>query len=142
MKTRHALSLATAFVVLALLAPSVGRAAGNTSPRVIEILADHDSRFKIGGQPNPVLTIKAGERLLLRITAVRAKERARDGSVHGFVLVRKDGSRVPGWNFLLKPGTQEFAVTAPAEPGEYHVFCTVICSDQHEGMTMKVIVTP
>lgn len=118
------------------------RAADTAGPRVVEILADRDSRYKIDGKAAPVLTLRAGEKLILRITAVRAREMARDGSVHGFVLLRKDGSRVPGWSFLLKPGTQEFAVTAPGEPGEYVVFCTIICSDRHEGMTMRVVVTP
>ena len=43
---------------------------------------------------------------------------------------------------LLKPGTQEFALTAPTEPGEYEVVCTVICSQDHEGMRMKFVVVP
>jgi heme/copper-type cytochrome/quinol oxidase subunit 2 len=37
---------------------------------------------------------------------------------------------------------QEFTVTAPEEPGEYEVVCTVICSGEHEGMNMKFIVLP
>jgi hypothetical protein len=114
-----------------------------SQPRVIEVTADHDSRYKIAGQAKPVITVAAGETLILRITAVRAKTRNRDGSVHGFTLLRaKDHTPVPGWDFLLQPGTQELIVTAPTEPGEYEVVCTVICSGQHEGMNMKVIVQP
>jgi heme/copper-type cytochrome/quinol oxidase subunit 2 len=30
---------------------------------------------------------------------------------------------------------------APDEPGEYVVVCTVICSEDHEGMFMRFVVT-
>jgi len=114
-----------------------------TSPRVIEILADHDSRYKIAGQKRPEITVKPGEDLTLRITAVKAKNHNRDGSIHGFALLRaSDRKLVPGWDLLLKPGVQEFHVTAPAEPGEYVVICTVICSQGHEDMTMRFVVAP
>lgn len=114
-----------------------------TPPRVIEILADHDSRFKIQGQKAPTITAKPGEELTLRITAIKAKNHNRDGSVHGFTLLRaSDRKLVPGWDLLLRPGIQEFNLTAPSEPGEYVVICTVICSQGHEEMTMKFIVEP
>jgi hypothetical protein len=120
-----------------------GLALAQSEPRIIEVTADRDSRYKIAGQARPVITVTAGEPLILRITAIRAKTRNRDGSVHGFTLLRaKDHHPVPGWDFLLQPGTQEFTVTAPTEPGEYEVVCTVICSGQHEGMNMKFIVLP
>jgi heme/copper-type cytochrome/quinol oxidase subunit 2 len=113
------------------------------APLVIEILADHDSRFKMAGQKEPVITVHAGEQVTLRITAVKAKNHNRDGSIHGFSLLRaKDRSRVPGWNFLLKPGAQEFMLNAPSETGEYVVVCTVICSADHEGMHMRFVVVP
>ncbi len=67
----------------------------------------------------------------------------RDGSIHGFTLLHaSDRSKVPDWNLLLRPGTQEFTLTAPAEPGEYVVVCTVICSEDHEGMNMRLVVVP
>jgi len=111
--------------------------------RVIEVLADKDSRYKIEGEKKPEITVKAGEPILLRITARKAKSRNRDGSIHGFSLLRaKDRSRVDGWDLLLKPGTQDFSLTAPDQPGEYVVVCTVICSEEHEGMFMKFVVTP
>jgi heme/copper-type cytochrome/quinol oxidase subunit 2 len=110
---------------------------------VIEVTADHDSRYKIAGERTPEITVKAGEPVLLRITARRAKSWNRDGSIHGFSLLRaKDRTRVEGWDLLLKPGTQEFHLTAPIEPGEYEVVCTVICSEDHEGMHMKFTVLP
>jgi heme/copper-type cytochrome/quinol oxidase subunit 2 len=112
-------------------------------PRVIEVLADKDSRYKISGQKKPEISVKAGEQVLLRITARRAKSWNRDGSIHGFSLLRaKDRSKVDGWDLLLKAGQQEFLMMAPQEPGEYVVVCTVICSPDHEGMSMKFVVTP
>lgn len=111
--------------------------------RVIEITADRDSRYKIAGLRTAEITVKAGEPLLLRITANRATSWNRDGSVHGFTLLRaKDHTRVEGWDLLLKRGKQEFAMTAPREPGDYEVVCTVICSEEHEGMHMKFTVLP
>lgn len=127
---------ALSFALMASFAPPQ-----QTSP-VIEVLADHDSRFKIAGQKIPSITVHAGDIVTLRITAIKAKNRNRDGSIHGFALLRaKDRSRVPDWDFLLKPGVQEFMVKAP-EPGDYVVVCTVICSDNHEGMNMKFTVLP
>lgn len=111
--------------------------------RVIEVTADSDSRYKIAGQRAPEITVKAGEQILLRVTAHRGKSWNRDGSIHGFTLLRaKDRTKVDGWDLLFKPGTQEFQLTAPAEPGEYVVVCTVICSEEHEGMHMKFTVLP
>src|SRR5271163_1636267 len=81
------------------------QAAQVQAPHVIEILADHDSRFKMAGQKEPVITVHAGEQVTLRITAIKAKNHNRDGSIHGFSLLRaKDRSRVPDWDFVLKPG--------------------------------------
>jgi heme/copper-type cytochrome/quinol oxidase subunit 2 len=112
-------------------------------PHVIEVLADSDSRYRIEGQRTPEITVKAGEQVLLRVTARRGKTWNRDGSIHGFSLLRaKDRTRVEDWDLLFKPGKQEFQLTAPAEPGEYIVVCTVICSEDHEGMHMKFTVLP
>jgi len=62
--------------------------------RVIEVLADKDSHFKIAGMSHPEITVKAGEPLLLRISARKGKTWNRDGMVHGFTLLRaKDHSR-------------------------------------------------
>ena len=111
--------------------------------RVIEILADHDSRFRMEGQKQPVLKLRAGEKITLRITAKKAKNVNRDGAIHGFTLLHaKDRSPVPEWDFELKPGAQEFKVMAPNEPGDYIAVCTVVCSEEHEGMNMKVVVLP
>jgi hypothetical protein len=121
-----------------------GWAQNNAPPvRVIEILADHDSRYKMAGMKQPEIAARAGEAMTLRITARKAQNHNRDGSVHGFTLLRaKDRKPVTGWDLLLRPGTQDFNVVAPSEPGEYLVVCTVICSEEHEGMSMKFVVTP
>jgi heme/copper-type cytochrome/quinol oxidase subunit 2 len=130
----------TAALVLWLL-PGVAKS--QKAPRLIEVLADHDSRYKMQGLSKPSITVIANERVHLRITAIRAKNRNRDGSIHGFSLLRpKDHKSVPGWELLLKPGIQEFDLTAPEEPGEYLIVCTVICSEAHDGMNMKFIVEP
>ena len=117
--------------------------AAQSERRVIEIQADHDSRFRMEGQKQPVLKLKAGEEITLRITAKKAKNVNRNGAIHGFTLLHaKDRRPVPEWDFELIPGVQELNVTAPSEPGEYIAVCTVVCSEEHEGMNMKVIVLP
>jgi heme/copper-type cytochrome/quinol oxidase subunit 2 len=114
----------------------------DAQPRVIELTADHDSRYKMAGQRTPEITVRAGEQVLLRVTARKGKSWNRDGSIHVFALLRaKDRSKVEGWDLLFKPGTQEFLLTAP-EPGEYEAVCTIICSEDHEGMHLKVTVLP
>jgi heme/copper-type cytochrome/quinol oxidase subunit 2 len=123
-------------------APMVQAAAAD-APAVVEVLADHDSRYKIAGMKEPVITVHARQQVTLKITAVKAKDHARDGSIHGFSLLRaKDRSHVPGWDFRLRPGVQTLMLKAPDEPGEYIVVCTVICSADHDGMHMKFVVLP
>jgi len=120
-----------------------GAVSAGAQARVIELLADRDSRYKIAGQGIPEITVKAGEQVLLRVTARKGKTWNRDGSIHGFTLLRaKDRTKVEGWSLLFKPGRQEFLLTAPLEPGDYEVVCTVICSEEHEGMHMKFTVLP
>lgn len=137
----------TSVALLVILAgwtvAGIAQAVSAGSPRVIEVLADKDSRFKMPGQSHPEITVKAGEALILRIEARRGKTWNRDGSIHGFTLVHaKDRAKVPGWDLELRAGKQEFVLTAPSQPGEYEVLCTVICSDDHEGMRMKLTVVP
>jgi heme/copper-type cytochrome/quinol oxidase subunit 2 len=129
--------IAAASVFLAMVPRTSAQA------RVIEVTADSDSRYKIAGQHTPEIAVKAGEQILLRVTAHRGKTWNRDGSIHGFTLLRaKDRTKVDGWDLLFKPGAQEFLLTVPKEPGAYEVVCTVICSEDHEGMHMKFTVLP
>ena len=135
----HRIVISSVFTgVLLFLSPLI-----HAQARVIEITADSDSRYKIAGMRTPEITVKPGEQIVLRVTAHKAKSWNRDGSIHGFTLLRaKDRTKVEGWDLLFKPGKQEFSMTAPAEPGEYVVVCTVICSEDHEGMHMKFTVLP
>ena len=110
-------------------------------PRVIELTADHDSRYRLGRQTSPTIEAYAGEPLILRITAKRADQAARDGSIHGLALLDKNSNAVPGWRFFFHAGVQELVVTAPSQPGSYHAVCTIICSDGHEGMGFTLVVT-
>src|ERR1041384_8862171 len=116
----------------------VGTALAQVQPHVIEVVADKDSRYKIAGQSKPEITLKAGEQVTLRITANKGKTWNRDGTIHGFTLLRASNrTKVPGWNFALQQGTQELHLTAPLEPGDYVVVCTLICSKTQENMKMK-----
>jgi len=110
------------------------------TPRVIELTADRDSRYRQGRRASPTIEVFAGEPLILRITAVRAKEVARDGSVHGLALLDNNSNAVAGWRFFLRPGVHDLTVTAPLEPGRYTAVCTVICSDGHDGMSFTLVV--
>jgi len=95
------------------------------------------------GLNKPQITVKAGEPILLRITARKGTSWNRDGSIHGFALLHaSDRSKVPGWDLSLKPGMQEFLMTAPDEAGDYLVVCTVVCGEDHDGMQMKFVVVP
>src|SRR5215471_6577343 len=98
--------LRVGLAVAGLLIASVGAVA---QPRVIELTADHDSRYRIAGQKTSEITVKAGEQILLHVTARKAKSWNRDGSIHGFTLLKaKERTRVEGWDLLFKPGKQEF----------------------------------
>jgi heme/copper-type cytochrome/quinol oxidase subunit 2 len=135
----HRIFVGTVFAAVLLFVASFAGAQAS----VIEVTADSDSRYKIAGMRTPEITVKAGEQILLRVTARKAKSWNRDGSIHGFTLLRaNDRTKVEGWDLLFKPGKQEFQLTAPTEPGEYVVVCTVICSEEHEGMHLKFTVLP
>src|SRR5580698_1098183 len=108
-KVRRMLVWIAAATVLLVALPRASAQA-----HIIELTADSDSRYKIAGQRTPEITVKAGEQILLRVTAHRGKSWNRDGSIHGFSLLRaKDRTRVDGWDLLFKPGKQEFLLTAP-----------------------------
>ena len=105
--------------------------------RLIEIVADGDNRFHVVGEKTPVVRAHPGEHLRLRITAHRGQEMGRDGAVHSLV-VRK--LRAEGWDFRLHEGTQEFAVDAPSQEGEYLAECTVKCGRGHDDMHLRLLV--
>ena len=130
-------------IICLLICASLLSAAQVSAPvaRIIELTADKDSRYRQGSKVSPTIEVSPGENLIFRITAIRAKEVARDGSVHGLALLDKDENVVPGWRFYLHPGMQDLQVTAPLGPGRYTAVCVVICSDMHDGMGFTVIVS-
>ena len=138
MRYRAHLALAV-FVVVAWLAGG-SQILDPAHPRIIELSADKDSRYRQARKIAPTIEATTGESLILRITASRAEQVARDGSVHGLALLDKNSNAVPGWRFFLHPGIQELRVTAPVQPGQYTAVCTVICSDAHEGMYFTLVV--
>ena len=112
---------------------------GPTAGRTIELIADKDNRFKFpDGQKSP-LTLKSGEVVKFRVTSFFGGEKAKDGTVHSFV-VRKLRDKDPAWSVRLKEGVQEFTVTAP-KPGNYLIECTVECGPNHDNMNLKMMVT-
>ena len=64
-------------------------------PRVIELTADKDSRYRQNGKAVHTIEAVAGEALILRVSAVPAKQTARDGSVHGLALLDKQSNAGP-----------------------------------------------
>jgi heme/copper-type cytochrome/quinol oxidase subunit 2 len=107
------------------------------TPRVIRLIADKDNRFRLPDQSTQILKLKAGEDVLLRVTAYPGTERARDGSVHSLVI---RSLRDQGWDVRLKEGAQDIRLTAPAKPGQYLIECTVKCGPGHDDMNLKVVV--
>jgi len=128
-------SVKTLAVTAVLLAGSLAWA---QAPKSYEVLADGDNVFKVPGQKKPVITVKAGQVLKLKIIGKKGAEMAKDGSVHSFTI---NALKDQGWDLPVKEGVNEYTVVAPAEPGEYIVECAVKCGNGHEDMKMKLVVT-
>src|SRR5579871_173600 len=110
--------------VLMTLAFLSGDAAAPAQPaRVVNLIADHNSTFRVDGPNNSELDLIAGEPIILHVEAHKAKSMNRDGSVHGLVLLDSHRKPVPGWELMFKPGVQEVQLTAPDEPGIYEAVC-------------------
>ena len=127
----------TALLLTRLIAISAYAADQTAGQRVIEVMADKDNTFKVPGEKKPILTVKPGEQVVLRITSHFGGEQARDGAQHSFVAKKL---RDQGWDIRLKEGTHDFALTAPQEQGEYLIECTVKCGRGHDDMNMKLVV--
>lgn len=129
---------ATALLMLAGSFASCASSADATSGvRVIEVIADRDNTFKVPGEKKPVILVKPGEAVVLRITSHFGGEQARDAAEHSFVVKRL---RDQGWDIRLKEGTRDYPLVTPYEPGEYLVECTVKCGRGHDDMNMKLVV--
>ncbi len=116
----------------------VGSLVWAQAPKTYEVLADGDNVFKVPGQKKPVITVKAGQVVKLKIIGKKGTEMAKDGSVHSFTI---NALKDQGWDLPVKEGANEYTVVAPAEPGEYVVECAVKCGNGHEDMKMKLVVT-
>jgi heme/copper-type cytochrome/quinol oxidase subunit 2 len=125
-------------MLLGLIASSAFSTGTTGSGRVIEVIADKDNTFKVPGQKKPAITVKPGEQIVLRITSHFGGEQARDGYQHSFVVKKL---RDQGWDIRLKEGTQDYALVAPQQPGEYLIECTVKCGRGHDDMNMKLVVS-
>ena len=110
-----------------------------SAPKTYEIIADKDNTFKVPGQKKPVIMVKAGQVMKLKVTAFKGGEWAKDGSVHSLTI---NSLKDQGWDLPVKEGVNEFTVVAPSAPGEYTIECTVKCGDGHDDMKMKLVVTP
>src|SRR5712691_10779365 len=119
-----------------LMFVSLARAA---DPKVWHIIATKDQTFVVQGEKKPVITVKPGESVHLRITAEKAQRAANDGSVHSFTIKELASE---GWDLRLKPGTEEYTLTAPSKPGEYLVQCMVPCGPGHAEQRMTLVVAP
>lgn len=107
-------------------------------PKTWEVVAGNDNTFKVVGQKKPVITVKAGEVVKLKITSVKGGEVAKDGATHSFTANQiKD----LGWDVRLFEGSKVVTLVAPSEPGEYIIECAVKCGNGHDDMKMKLVVT-
>ena len=139
MKTTRLIAPVILLAVLILVSGRRIVQAADQGPRIIDVTADSDNRFKIPKQKDAVITMKANEVAVLRITSRKGGEwDEKDGAIHTFTI---NALKDKGWNFRLKEGTQKFPVVAPGEPGEYVVECTVKCGKGHDDMKMKLVVT-
>lgn len=125
-------------LLLALIVPSLYLLA--QEPRVIQVTADHDNKFKVPGQKQPAITVKAKEVIKFRVMSHKGTEldEKRPGCVHSFsVKELKD----QGWDVCLKEGMNEFVLVAPSKPGDYKIECLAKCGKGHDDMAMKMTVT-
>ena len=128
-------SMKVVTVTAVLLASSLAWA---QAPKTYEVIADGDNVFKVTGQKKPVITVKAGQVVKLKIIGKKGTEWAKDGSVHSFTI---NALKDQGWDLQVKEGVNEYTVVAPTEPGEYVIECAIKCGNGHEDMKMKLVVT-
>lgn len=124
-------------LLLTMIVPSLYLLA--QEPRVIQLTADHDNKFKVAGQKEPSITVKAKEVIKFRVTAHKGTEMdpKYPNCAHSFTIKElKD----QGWDVCLKEGMNEFVLVAPSKPGEYKIECMAKCGKGHDDMAMKMIV--
>jgi len=109
-------------------------------PRVIQLTADKDNKFKVPGQKQPVITVKAKEVIKFKVTAHKGTETdpKYPGCAHSFTIKELKSQ---GWDVCLKEGMNEFVLVAPSKPGDYTIECMAKCGKGHDDMNMKMTVT-
>ena len=125
-------------LLFAMIVPSLYTLA--QEPRVIQLTADKDNKFKVPGQKQPVSTVKAKEVIKFKVTAHRGTETdpKYPGCAHSFTIKELKNQ---GWDVCLKEGMNEFVLVAPSKPGEYNIECMSKCGKGHDDMNMKMTVT-
>lgn len=124
--------------IFLILLPSI--VFGQT-PRVIQITGTADNKFRTPGQKgDPVIKLKAGEVIILRLTCFRGPEWEKDGTTHDLTIKEfKD----QGWSVRCKTGTKDFTLVVPDKPGTYKAGCfNVKCGKGHEEMLATFIIEP
>jgi hypothetical protein len=136
-KGRQLLLGVSLFLLCAMILPSLQALA--QQPRVIQITATSDNKFKVAGQKVPSITVKPKEVLKFQITSQWGDEKDPKwpGCPHSFSV---KGYEDQGWNKCLKEGKNEFVLVAPSKPGEYKIECLAKCGKGHDDMNMKMIV--
>ncbi len=139
-RTRRRIAL-WAFLVLAVVAANPLLHTLAQQPRVIQITAGSDNKFKVTGQKQAVITVKPKEVIKFRITSKWGDEKDPKwpGCAHTFSV---KGLEDQGWNVCLKEGTQDLVLVTPASPGEYKIECLAKCGKGHDDMAMKMVVAP
>ena len=124
-------------LMFAMIIPSLQLLA--QQPRVIEISATSDNKFKVAGSKAPVITVKPKEVIKFKIKSEWGDEKDPKwpGCPHSFSV---KGLEDQGWNKCLKPGMNEFVLVTPATPGTYKIECLAKCGKGHDDMNMKMIV--
>jgi len=108
--------------------------------RVIELVADKDSRYKMEAKDKPSSHGQSGRSVVLRITRAGANRGIAMGPFTGFPCCGpKTGRRFPVGTCSLNRQAG-VSIDGSRGAGDYEVVCTVICSEDHEGMHMKFVV--
>jgi heme/copper-type cytochrome/quinol oxidase subunit 2 len=125
------------FLLFAMFVPSTHTFA--QKPRLIEIEATSKNLFKVKGQNDNTITVKPNEVLRFKVKSEYGDEKDPEwpGCAHSFSL---KGYEEQGWNVCLPPGTTEFVLVAPSDPGKYKIECLAKCGKGHDDMFMMMIV--
>ena len=138
MRQRRLIPWVWLLLLVAMIVPSLYVVA--QQPRVIQLTADHDNKFKVPGQKVPVITVKAKEVIKFQVTGHKGTETdpKYPGCAHSFTIKELKSQ---GWDVCLKEGMNEFVLVAPSKPGEYSIECMSKCGKGHDDMNMKMTVT-